>query len=105
MTDVRSGEREETPEEDAARQARSEGMYIGNVVTRLMASKAMEFPGNADFLKRLDLALNVMNGTPSRTDVERVKEMAWKWRRQMADSPLAPKLPPHDPIVREQGLG
>jgi hypothetical protein len=99
-----TGEREETAAEDAHRQARSEAMYIGQIVTRLMASDAMKFPANAEFLKRLDLALNVYNGTVARGDIDRVKDMAWKWRRQMPASPLTPKLPPDDPIVKEMGL-
>lgn len=33
-------------------------------------------------------------------ELERIKDLAWKYRRQLP-AHLAPKLPPHDPIVRE----
>jgi hypothetical protein len=32
--------------------------------------------------------------------IDRVKDMTWKYRRQLPKH-LAPKLPPHDPIVKE----
>lgn len=101
--DVRSGEREETPAEDAERQARSEAKFIGCIVGRLMETRAMEFPAAAESLKRLDLEINVLHRLPSRADVERVKALAWTWRREMPRS-IAPKLPPDDPIAQELGL-
>ncbi|MHB1305358.1 MAG: hypothetical protein ACYCZB_18185 [Acidiphilium sp.] len=101
--DARSGEREETPEEDAARQAQSEAKFIGCTVERLLQTRAMEFPASAEFLRRLDVEINVLHRIPSRADVARVKELAWKWRREMP-RPIAPMLPPHDPVAKEMGL-
>jgi hypothetical protein len=103
MIDVRSGDIGDTPEQDAARVAQTEAVWLGRVVARLMQSGAMEFPASCEFLKRADLMINVMHDVPNATDIARIKEMAWKWRRSMP-AHAAPKLPPHDPIVREQGL-
>ncbi len=45
-------------------------------------------------LTRLDLT------RISDEDRDRLRDLAWRWRRKLPRA-LAPKLPPHDPIVRQ----
>lgn len=101
MIDPRSGEREDTPEQDADRQKRSEAMYLGRIVERLLAAKVRFV--DQGYLKALDLRINIHGGLPTAADVEQIKRMAWEYRRTMP-AHIAPKLPPHDPIVKEMGL-
>jgi hypothetical protein len=99
------GEPDETPEQDAARQAATERMYFGKLVEKLMQTTAMASPAEGEFLRRMDLSLNVLGRQPDRGEIDRLKEIAWKYRRDMRGSALAPKLNPADPIVRESGGG
>lgn len=97
-----TGERDETAAEDAHRQARSEAMFLGKQIERLLRAKVRYI--DMTYLKAVDLRINVQGQLPTKTDVEQIKRMAWEYRRSMPASPLTPRLPPHDPIVREQGL-
>lgn len=97
--DRRTGEREDTPEQDVERGEMAEATLFGRTVTKLLETSATTAPGSFEFLKRMDLHLNVLRRPLARDDRNRLKELAWKYRRQI-DAPLAPKLPPHDPVVQ-----
>ena len=86
-------------DDDMARMACAEREVYGLTIKRLLA-----VPGHSlavkRFLNGLDLAVNVSRRMPDESDVLRLKEMAWAYRRQMPKH-LARKTNPNDPIVRE----
>jgi hypothetical protein len=87
-------------DDDAARQAESERQLMGLTVKRLMESGLPKGSGDARFLERMDLRITVNREMPTKAEIERIKALAWTHRRRMPRT-LAPKLPPHDPIVKE----
>lgn len=87
-------------DDDKARMANTEAKLLGVTVTKLLT---VSLPGPVKrFVDEMDLQLNVFGRSVSRDQVQRIKDLAWEYRRQMPKH-LAPKLPPHDPIVREMG--
>ncbi len=85
-------------DDDQARAERAEIDLYAITVTKL---GTLELRGaEGEFVRRMDLQLCILRRLPGTHDLQRLKDMAWKYRRQMPRH-LAPKLPPHDPIVRE----
>lgn len=98
------GERDDTPEQDRDRQRRSEAMFLGKVVERLLAIGHLQTARNRAFVIEMDRKLNVFREVPSSADIAAIKQMAWD-KRHILPRFIAPKLPPGDPIVKEMGLG
>jgi len=90
-------------DDDAARMEKCQLKLLGLTVEKLLAIKADLTPVEAMRVARLDTQINVRGQMPDKADVTHIKALAWKYRRKMP-APIAPKLPPHDPIVQEQGL-
>lgn len=90
-------------DDDAARLAESERALMGLTVTRLKEIGLPKGSGDARFLEQMDLRINVKRELPAKTEIERIKTLAWTHRRRMPRH-MAPRLPPADPIVREQSI-
>jgi hypothetical protein len=90
-------------DDDAARMRLCELKLLGLTVDKLRGLRAHLTPNEWRLVARLDTQINVMRGLPSADDLKRLKAMAWTHRRLMPAT-IAPKLPPHDPIVQEMGL-
>lgn len=90
-------------DDDAARMAESERALLGLTVTRLKEIGLPKGSGDARFLEQMDRRINVAREKPTAAEVEKVKRMAWTYRRRMP-ARLALKLNPADPIVREMKL-
>ncbi len=89
-------------EDDKARMAQSEVKLLGITVEKLKSVSELTAEERR-FVEAMDLQLNVFRKIVERGEVQRIKDLAWKYRRKMP-SHLAPKLPPYDPIVVEMGL-
>ena len=91
-------------DDDRARMDNTEVKLLGITVSKLLSVENLPAdvsPKSARaFLKDMDLELNVFGRLPDRARVQRIKDLAWQYRRQMP-AHLAPKLPPRDPIVQE----
>ena len=94
-------------DDDRARMAITEVKLLGITVAKLLSIENLppiirSAAGRSAraFLQDMDLQLNVLGHLPDRARVQRIKALAWEFRRQMP-SHLAPTLPPHDPIVQE----
>jgi hypothetical protein len=94
----------ELDDDDKARMVNTEVKLFGITVAKMLTIESLPpdvSPKSARaFLKDMDLELNVFGRLPDRTCIQRIKDLAWQYRRQMP-AYLAPKLPPHDPIVQE----
>ena len=102
MNHAMLGERDDTPEQDEARLRQAEAALIRINVEKLMLVAANLPKGHGDYrtIQALDESLNVYRRLPTSGQIAQVKALAWQYRRQMPKH-LAPKLNPHDPIVRE----
>ena len=90
------------PEEDAeeaTRMLKAEIAWLGGRVTAL---KAVCAPTTRDgaFFERMDMQLNVFRRMVPEVEVQLIKTLSWKYRREMP-AHTRPKLPPNDPVVRE----
>ncbi len=90
--------------EDAARMRAAEVKLLGITVAKLLALKAHLSGVELRFIERLDTQINVLGQAPDAVSLRGLKDLAWKFRRLMP-AHLAPKLPPHDPVVREMEAG
>lgn len=87
------------PDDDAARVASAERQLYGITIEKLLAVRGHS-RGVQAFLKNLAFTVNVLRQMPGESDIKRIKEMAWQYRRQMPQH-LARKTNPDDPVVRE----
>lgn len=90
----------EPDDDDDARTKRAIANFLGITVAKLATLGLHKGYPEGKFIEGMDVRLNVLKQLPADNEVQRIKELAWKYRRQMPRS-LAPKLPPHDPIVQE----
>lgn len=91
------------PEQDDGDDARVNGSIInmlGITVTKLGTLGLDKICPEGKFIEAMDVRLNVLKQMPSDAEVQRIKELAWKYRRRLPTH-IAPKLPPYDPIVQE----
>ncbi len=87
-------------DDDAARMERTEVQWLSMSVQKLLSVKQHLKPDERRFVDDLDTRVCVLNQHPGAQKVEQIKALTWKYRRQLPRA-LAPKLPPHDPIVKE----
>jgi hypothetical protein len=90
----------ERDEDDAARVNASIINMLGITVSKMLALSLHKASPEGRFIEAMDTRLNVFRAMPTDAEVTRIKELAWKYRRQLP-AHLAPKLPPNDPIVQE----
>jgi hypothetical protein len=93
----------ELPEGDAEDAARVNGSIVKMLGITVEKIRALKLPASSPegrFIEAMDMRLNVLHQMPADDQVQRIKDMAWKYRRRMPVH-LAPKLPPNDPIVQE----
>lgn len=90
----------ERDDDDAARMEWAEVKLLRSTVEKLLPLKAGMSRDERGFVADIDLRVCVLGQHPGAQAVQRVKALAWKYRRHMAPG-AGPKLPPHDPIVRE----
>lgn len=90
----------EPEDDDAARMRATTRMWLGVTVEKLLPLRQGMTRMEAAFLAAMDSEINVLKRLPSADSVQKIKTLAWKFRRFMP-APVAPKLPPHDPIVQE----
>lgn len=88
------------PDDDAARVEKAHVKFLGLTVNKLLAIRAHLTGPESRFVSAMDTQINVFGRMPTEFDLKGLKELAWKHRRLMP-APIAPKLPPHDPIVQE----
>lgn len=88
------------PDDDEDRQRRAELKLHTITVQRLLTLKNGMTRDERALLADLDFRVCVCREIPSEPHLRKLKDIAWKYRRQMPVH-LAPKLPPHDPIVAE----
>jgi hypothetical protein len=88
----------EIDNEEEARVAKAMRTWLLTMITKL---KPLKFESRVErgFIERLDIALTAGRAA-SKQDVQRLKDISWKYRRQLPKH-TAPTLPPHDPIVQE----
>jgi hypothetical protein len=87
-------------DDDAARVEKTQVKFLGLNVDKLRAVKANLTGVEGRFIDEMDTQINVLGQMPPAVHVTTLKAMAWKYRRLMPAT-IAPKLPPHDPIVQE----
>lgn len=87
------------PDDDAARLDWAQRQLLGGTVEQLLAIQDVQGIERG-FLNGLDMRLNVLKQMPTQGDIEQLKILAWKHRRQLPRH-SAPKLNPEDPVVRE----
>ncbi len=92
----------EMPEsdDDGARVSGSIVKMLGITVEKMLTLKLPSGSPEGRFIEAMDMRLNVLHQMPSDDQVQRIKDLAWKYRRRLP-AHLAPKLPPGDPIVQE----
>lgn len=94
----------EQDEEAGARVNGSIIKVLGITVEKLRTLGLPKGSPEGKFIEGMDLRLSVFKEMPSTAEVQRIKDLAWKYRRQMPVH-LAPKLPPNDPIIQEMEQG
>jgi hypothetical protein len=80
-------------------EARSRIKWWGDIVARLVVVK-FEKIHERQFVEGMNRQLNQGGELPDDLSRQRIKDLAWKYRRQMP-AHARPKLPPRDPIVQE----
>lgn len=90
----------EANDDDASRMEWAEVQLLAGTVEKLLGIKVLLKPDERRFVEGLDTSLVVLRRHPGPEAVTRLKNIAWKHRRQMPKG-AGPKLPPHDPIVME----
>jgi hypothetical protein len=91
---------ERADDDDQARMEKAVVDALAIAVTRLKAVSMAMGGADARFIRNMDLTLCTLRKMPEQGQVQKIKELAWKYRR-MIPAGIAPKLPPGDPIVRE----
>jgi hypothetical protein len=93
----------EPDDDDALRLAKALTASYGGKVQQLQKLGIERRSPDGHFISAMDHKLNVLRHAPSRDEIERIKAIMWSHRRYLPDH-ARPRLPPHDPIVRELGL-
>ncbi len=88
------------PDDDAARLAKTFQTWCAMQVEKLLAVKAHLTQPERGQLRDLDTRLCVLRQAPRDSDIAWLKNLSWKYRRQLPRA-LAPKVNPQDPIVME----
>jgi hypothetical protein len=92
----------EADDDDAARVEKALIQVWAIHVEKLVGLKLPTHTLDGGTIERLDVKVCVLRQMPSDYEIRLIKDLAWKYRRQMPRD-QAPKLPPHDPVVQEMG--
>ncbi len=90
----------EPEDDDEARVAKALIQAWALNVQKLVNLRNAIAPAERRTVEALDLKICVLRQMPADHEIRQIKDLAWKYRRQIPRA-LAPKLPPHDPVVQE----